>query len=164
MAGTRDSLFTPKCTLVPEAFFREEEARGLLADVVRLGESDPVASVPVPEYGAVMVYSHAADGEQAAALPELYYVLRDLSRCEEYNKIVASWRDGWLFLAIAQGKSLQLCNVFDAVDFTTAEYFIFLALKKLQLNPELSVIRFRTPLSPEDEMSLYRYFKGVEQL
>lgn len=173
------SLLTPKCALVPEGFFRPEEARRLLSEVCTLRDSDPVAWVPVPAHAAVMVYSNAVDetlsrviaqtvfdtdGNPAPVLPELYYLVRDLSRCAEYNKIAASWRDGWLHLAIAQGRSLQLCNVFEAVDFTTAEYFIFLALKKLQLNPEQSVIRFRTPLSPEDEMSLYRYFKGVERL
>ena len=39
---------------------------------------------------------------------------------------------------------------------------IFLVMKKLQLNPEVSGIVFRTPLTQEMEMSLYRYFKAVE--
>ena len=43
-------------------------------------------------------------------------------------------------------------------------YNIFLAMKKLQLNPEVSTICFRTPLDEEEEMSLYRYFKNVEQI
>jgi hypothetical protein len=72
--------------------------------------------------------------------------------------------DGVLYLVIAQGKSLLLCNSYMAPDFTTAEYFIFLAMKKLQLNPEVSSICFRTPLTDEDEMSLYRYFKSVDQI
>ena len=50
------------------------------------------------------------------------------------------------------------------MDFTTAEYFIFLSLKRLQLNPEVSTISWRTPITAEEEMSLYRYFKAVEQL
>ena len=72
--------------------------------------------------------------------------------------------DGVLYLVIAQGKSLLLCNSYQAPDFTTAEYFIFLAMKKLQLNPEVSTIAFRTPLGEEDRMSLYRYFRNVDQL
>ena len=82
----------------------------------------------------------------------------------DYNKILASYMDGVLYLVIAQGRSLLLCNSFQAPDFTTAQYFIFLAMKNLQLNPEVSTICFRTPLSEEDEMSLYRYFKNVEQV
>jgi hypothetical protein len=39
-----------------------------------------------------------------------------------------------------------------------------MAMKKLQLNPEVSTICFRTELQEEQEMSLYRYFKNVEQI
>jgi hypothetical protein len=91
-------------------------------------------------------------------------MLKQLPGLADYNKILASYMDGHLYLTIAQGKSLLLCNSFPAPDFTTAEYFIFLALKKLQLNPEVTSICFRTPLTEEQEMSLYRYFKSVEQI
>ena len=171
------ALFTPKCTLVPESFFDEASARDTLGAVCGLKASDRISSVQVPQFGAVMVFSDSVedslsdaisktvlstDGSQARPLPELWYVLRAVPECEEYNKIVASYRDGLLCLAVAQGRSLLLANCFQAPDFTSAEYFIFLAMKKLQLNPEVSTICFRTPLSHDEEMSLYRYFKSVE--
>ena len=46
----------------------------------------------------------------------------------------------------------------------TAEYFIFMAMKKLQLNPEVSSVYFRTPLDEDQQMSLYRYFMNVEHI
>jgi hypothetical protein len=104
------------------------------------------------------------DGSKARPLPELYYMLKQLPDMPEYNKILASYKDETLYLVIAQGKSLLLCNTFKAPDFTTAQYFIFLAMKKLQLNLELSTIFFRTELTDEQEMSLYRYFRNVEQI
>ena len=171
------ALMTPKFTLVPAPFFDPSNAREALSEVVSLREEDRVESVPLPEYGAVLVYSNSldeslskvisqtvlmTDGTSAPVLPEMYYILRDLPQCPDYNKILASYRDGYLHLAVSQGKSLQLCNAYEAVDFTTAEYFIFLVMKKLQLNPEVSGIVFRTPLTQEMEMSLYRYFKAVE--
>ena len=91
-------------------------------------------------------------------------MLEQLQDLPEYNKIMASYMDGYVHIVISQGKSLLLCNSYRAVDFTTAEYFIFLAMKKLQLNPEVSSICFRTPLSEEQELSLYRYFRSVERL
>mgnify|MGYP002520486400 CR=1 FL=1 len=97
-------------------------------------------------------------------LRTVYYILKELPKLSDYNRILASYMDGILYLAIAQGKSLFLCNTYKAPDFTTAEYFIFLAMRKLQLNPEVSTICFRTPLDEEEEMSLYRYFKNVEQI
>ena len=94
----------------------------------------------------------------------MFFLLKEILKLDPYNRIVASYADGYLHLAIAQDRTLLLSNVFEAPDFTTAEYYIFLAMKKLQLNPEVSVIHFRTPLSEEQELSLYRYFKGVERL
>ena len=173
------SVFTPKCTLVPSQFFCPEKAREILADVCVLEQDDAVSSVAIPEFGAVLVFSTLTgenisrtlsatvlqtDGTGVKALPEFYFMLDSFSGIPEYNKIEAAYRDGYLYLLIGQGKSLLLCNSFEATDFTTALYFIFLAMKKLQLNPEVSSIYFRTPLSPDQEDTLYRYFKSVDYL
>ena len=173
------SVFTPKVALVPAQFFSPERAKELLDDVVNIGVNDTVEFVEVPHLASVLVYSNAIgetlskvisetvlklDGSKARLLPEMYYILEQLPSLKEYNKILASYMDGVLYLVIAQGKTLLLCNSFHAPDFTTAEYFIFMAMKKLQLNPEVSTISFRTPLSEDDEMSLYRYFKSVDQI
>ena len=173
------ALFTPKVALLPEAFFSPADSRKLLSDVVLLSEGDSVESVAVPEFGAVMVYSNTigeslskalasivlrTDGYKSAVLPELYYILKSMSDIPDYNKIVASYADGRLYLAVAQGKTLLLCNSFQAQDFTTAEYFLFMVLKKLQLNPEVSAVHFRTPLTDDMELSLYRYFSSVERI
>lgn len=175
----RISLLTPKCTLVPEQFFDKKEAGRMLADVVGTGENDIVEDIRIERLGAVLIFSNSigeslsraisqtvltVDGFKARILPEMYYILETLSECTEYNKIVASWADGYLHLAIGQGRNLMLANIFKAPDFTTAEYFIFNAMKKLQLNPEMSTITFRTPLSEAEEMSLYRYFRAVDKI
>jgi hypothetical protein len=172
------SVFTPKCSLVPAQFHNPSAARAALEDVAYIAESDQVDYVEVPEFAAVLIYSNSigetlskmisettlrTDGARARPLPELYYMLRQIPSLSEYNKILASYMDGYLYLTVAQGKSLLLCNSFQAPDFTSAEYFIFMALKKLQLNPEVTTICFRTPLTEDQEMSLYRYFKSVEQ-
>ena len=173
------SVFTPKFTLIPAHFHSSETARQSLSEVAQINEDEVVESVDVPQLAATLLFSlnvggtlskvigetvlHA-DGSKARPLPEIYYMLNQLSEIQDYNKILASYMDGHLYLVIAQGKSLLLCNSFQAPDFTTAEYFVFLALKKLQLNPELSSIYFRTPLTEEQEFSLYRYFKNVERL
>lgn len=154
-------------------------ARGILSEVVDLEEGDVVEYADVPSAGAVMVFSRSigetlskvlsgtvlrSDGYKARILPELYAMLMTAGDIPEYNRIVASYADGRLYLVVSQGKTLLLCNSFEAADFTTAEYFIFLVMKKLQLNPEISTVYFRTPLDHSREMSLYRYFKSVEQI
>ena len=173
------AVFTPKVALVPEQFYADEAARRLLAEVVSLKDEEPVDSVRVPEYNAVLVYSNNigetltkvvsetvlhTDGTKSRPLPVMYYMLKSLSGLSDYNKIVASYMDGVLYLVIAQGSTLLLCNSFKAPDFTTAQYFIFLAMKRLQLNPEMSAITFATKLDYDQEMSLYRYFRSVDYI
>ncbi len=152
-----DSMrFSPKFTLVPYGFYNRDKAWDTLAQVVGLEEDDKVDVIELAEFNALLLYSGQVGG--------VYYMLKVLPELQDYNKIVASYSGGYLYLVIAQGKSLLLCNSFKAPDFTTAEYFIFLAMKKLQLNPEVSTISFHTELSEEQEMSLYRYFKNVDQI
>ena len=91
-------------------------------------------------------------------------MLSKLPQCPEYNKILCSIRDNELSLAIAQGRNLLLANSWKVQDFTTALYYIFLAVKSLQINPEMSGICFLSRLGEEDEMLLYRYFKSVVTL
>ena len=173
------SLLTPKVALVPDVFFDQDSARKALSAVASVEDTDKVEWVEVPACSSVLVFSNSigeslsrvlaqtvlpASGEPVRVLPELYYLLSLQEAVGDYNKIIASWMDGWLHLVIAQGKTLRLANVFPASDFTTAEYFLFLAMKRLQLNPEVSTVCFHTPLDADAEMSLYRYFKSVVQL
>ena len=173
------SVFTPKVTLVPANFYSKDNAKEMLAEVINLSDDDAAESIEIPQLASVLIYSTAigetlskvisqtvlkTDGTKARILPEMYFMLRQLGNLQEYNKILASYMDGVLCLVIAQGKTLLLCNTYQAKDFTTAQYFIFLAMKKLQLNPEVSTITFRTHLEEDEEMSLYRYFKSVEQI
>lgn len=173
------SLLTPKVALVPTAFFDEAKARETLSETVALGNDDEVGHIGLPEYAAELVYSLSIgemlsrtisqavldeEGKAARILPEMYFILKDLQKVDEYNRIVASYAAGYLHLGISQGRNLLLANVFRAADFTTAEYFLFMAVRKLQLNPEVSSVYFRTPLKEEEMMSLYRYFKSVERL
>ena len=150
-------------TLVPSNFFNPAAERETLAEVADLKEGDKVSHIEIPQYDAVLIYT-VDGGSSVSGYPGIYGILQDLPKCPEYNKILCCIEDGTLYLAIAQGKNLLLANYYKVKDFTTAEYFIFLAMKSLQLNPEVSTISWKSGLSKDEEMSLYRYFKSVEQL
>lgn len=156
-----ESLFTAKCTLVPSDFYEQTCQRDYLSQVACLSPDEEVSSLFLPDYSAWLLWAHDKGVE---TLPEMYYILGELRSGREYNKIVCSWAERHLYIAVAQGKSLLLANTYEAADFTAAQYYIFLALKSLQLNPEVSTVRWRTPLDQTQQLSLYRYFKAVEQL
>lgn len=149
-------------TLVPSGFFDPAAERETLAEVANIQEGAKVEHLDIPQYDAVLIYTVGEDSDVSGLC--MADILRALPGCGEYNKILCSIVDDNLYLAIAQGKSLLLANSYKVQNFTSAEYYIFLALKSLQLNPEVSTICWLTPLDADDEMSLYRYFKAVEQL
>lgn len=144
-------------TLVPSEFFSPQSAGDILSKVVPLAEGEPLSFLEIPAYDAVFVYA----GDER---PVAYDMVQSLFKIGDYNKIVVCHRDGELSLVIAQGSQLKLCNVFPAADFTTAQYFIFLSLKNLQLNPQLSTLYYVGGLAQEHAISLYNYFKNVEVL
>lgn len=149
-------------TLVPSNFF--DPARGLdaLKEVGEVSEGSITGHLEIPQYDAVLVYT--IDGDSAVYEPTIARVLERLPKCPEYNKILCLREAGRLYLGIAQGKQLLLANEYDATDFTTAEYFIFLAVKSLQINPEVSTICWMGELGEQEKMSLYRYFKSISTI
>ena len=149
-------------TLVPSAFFDPASERAALAEVASLGEDAEVKHIEIPEYDVVLICT--ADEDSAVFGNEMVRVLGRLGDCPEYNRILCSIRDGRLFIAVAQGRTLLLANAFEIQDFTTAEYYIFLSVKSLQINPEMSTVCWLSELDAEEEMSLYRYFKAVVRL
>ncbi len=154
-------MYSYKCALVPERFFEPSKARALLAETVDVDDSDDVAFIDVSFFDAVLIYARPV-GEDG--IPELYTLLEAVKDMPGHNRIAASYCGGRLFLVVARDTGLLLCNSFEAADFTTAEYFIFLALRRFQLNPEVSSIHLATRLAPEQEMSLRRYFRSVEYI
>lgn len=147
----------PKFTLVPSELFDRDNAEQYLKEVVPLAEGEPLSFLEVPSEKAFLVF--AGDSR-----PVVYDMLLSLCKIREYNKIVFDLRDGVLSLVVAIGDSLALCNAFPADTFITAQYYIFLTLKRLQINPQLSTIFSMGEMDASQLLSLCRYFKNAEVL
>lgn len=147
-------------TLVPSVFFEPDTARAELEAVSELAESTVVRYKSIPAYDAVLVYSEDENGiAYSSAICEL---ISRLPECKDYNKLLCSILDDNLLFAVAQEDKLLFANSFAIQDFTTAQYYIFMVIKSLQINPEVSTICFLTELNADEQMCLYRYFKAVE--
>lgn len=155
MAST---IYSEKCIVVPQEFFEEGRAKECLNEFFRVDPHEKIFHITQGDRVLIYVANEKNDR------PELYNLLEAASHIDEANKIVASYKEGVLFLVIFSGQDLLLCNSFKAVDFPTAEYFIFLAMNRLQLNTAVSSIYFRTPLTSQEAISLMAYFKKVESL
>lgn len=144
-------------TLVPSQFYDDACAREYLAQVVDIAPDAEIGSVFLPVYDAYFVYAGGVE-------PPILDLLRRLPTLNDYNKVLCHWDGQMLSLCIAQGRSLSLANTYQAGDFVTVMYFILLAMKSLFLNPEVSTVCFATPLTQEQKVSLFHYFKSVSSL
>lgn len=142
-------------------FYEPSSARAMLVETVDIDDDDVVSAVEEPYFGAVLIYAHR---EAERALPELHFLLKSAESLQEHNRILASYDGERLYLVVVEDAVIRICNSFKAQDFTTAEYFLFMVLKKFQMNPEMSSIYFRTHLTDDQKLSLYQYFKAVEQI
>ncbi|MFA5325690.1 MAG: DUF3822 family protein [Bacteroidales bacterium] len=150
-----------KYTLIPTSLFKEEQQYKLLSELVQLDENDTVKHIALPDYEAVLVY---AVSSSFGYIPVVYDLLTTLNKIHEHNKILVSFRDGYVHIVMAEGNKLLLCNSFPASDITTAEYFIFYAIKEFQINPEMTTIYFFEEIVDEIRDELFKYFQGVESI
>ncbi len=148
-------------TLVPEGFFTPAEAHTILSEAVRLTETDKVNYQELPQFKAVLVYA-LSEGEES--LPPIAALLERVTSIGEHNKVAACFDAGALHLVIVAGEKLLLANSYPASDPVTAEYFLFAAMKRFQLNPQVTTVWLGEPVSPEMADDLVRYCKGVETL
>ncbi len=161
VTGSKILTTSNKFALVPDQYFIADEARAILVETTEVDDALEVSHVQIPYFKAVLVYAHPADQN---ALPEQYYLLEAAEAISDHNKIIVSYDGAEVNIVVAQDSKMLVCNVYKALDFTTAEYYIFLSLKKFSLNPEISTIYFHSPLADEQRLSLYRYFKDVESI
>lgn len=148
-----------KYTLVPASFFTEADADRILSEAVQLSEQDKVIYKELPQFKAVLVYVSTD-----AAAPVIAELLDGAKGIVEHNKIIAATADGSLHLVIVTGDKLLLANSYPAPDHVTAEYFIFAAMKRFQINPQVSTVYVKGGAEPEMLDDIVRYCKGVESL
>ena len=96
--------------------------------------------------------------------PVIFQLLSEVLSIPEHNKVACCFDGGALHIAIVTGENLLLANSYPACDPVTAEYFLFAALKQFQINPQVTTVYLKEPVSSEMADDIVRYCKGVETL
>ena len=124
-----------------------------------LEKEGTVKNIELPAYEAVLVYT--GKDSRARIIADIVEVS---SRIDKYNKVVVHLGNGFVDIALAEGKKLLLVNSFPAADDVTVQYFIFAALRNFQISPEVTSIYFRGMASESIKEDLFRYFNSVESI
>lgn len=156
-------------TLVPESLFSPQAKVGYLESLFKIDKGMVARSVKLEGTPAFMVYAQPEifdewQHEEKNIYPLALYFYNRLMEMKSHNKVIMSIdrRHKITHLAAAVGNDLKLINTYNTGDFSSALYYLFLALKELQLNPALTHIRlYNTIDTPKMEL-LNNYFNTIE--
>lgn len=162
-------IFTYKFTLVP-ATGGDAMAMLALNAIFEIAEGEKVYITKVEERNMIFAYAAPAIAEgrteQGSHSQPKHIALKMLElaqRFTEYNKLVVSLQENFLYLCLMEGDKLITLNSYAVEDFNTALFYTLAALKGAQINPSQTKIRiFKTKLEYNQLERFGTYFKRAE--
>lgn len=162
-------IFTYKFTLVP-ATGGDAMAMLALNAIFEIEEGEKVYTTKVEERNMIFAYAAPAIAEgrteQGSHSQPKHIALKMLElaqRFTEYNKLVVSLQENFLYLCLMEGDKLITLNSYAVEDFNTALFYTLAALKGAQINPSQTKIRiFKTKLEYNQLERFGTYFKRAE--
>lgn len=151
-------------TLVPTELYSLQTAREALVGQFSLDNSVDVSAVPFEKEGLMVVYPTNAEGEECTVVPFAVRLIEEAASLQEHNKVVFHYctEKRLSHTIIYIGEDLKLANSFKADSFESALYFLFLAIKGLQMNPRQCIVRVCCAITKEQETIFSRFFKGFQ--
>ena len=151
-------------TLLPADICTPETAAKTLIGQFSLDEETEVSSFILEKEGAAVVYPSVGSEADKSSLPFVIRLIEEASALDEHNKVVFHYCTGRKLshTIIYIGEQLKLANSFKADSFESALYFLFLAIKGLQMNPRQCTVRVCCAITKEQENVFSRFFKGFQ--
>ncbi len=94
--------------------------------------------------------------------PLIYINLKYLPLFEEYNKISFHYIKGAVSIVASEGEKIIYCNTFPAFHFNSALYYLLLALKEVQFNPESTTVFVSGNIRDLEMFDIAKYFSKVK--
>ncbi|MDY5024133.1 MAG: DUF3822 family protein [Candidatus Egerieousia sp.] len=162
-------IFTYKFTLVP-ATGGDAMAMLALNAIFEIEEGEKVYTTKVEERNMIFAYAapaiaeeHTEQGSHSQPKHIALKMLELAQRFTEYNKLVVSLQENFLYLCLMEGDKLITLNSYAVEDFNTALFYTLAALKGAQINPSQTKIRiFKTKLEYNQLERFGTYFKRAE--
>lgn len=161
---------TGKFTLIPHMFFTQKSATEALKEVHNVEKSEVIQTFFIQYLNADLVYALpcaviAKVEADDKVFPLALYFLHNLKEIKEYNKVIFHFSavHGVAHILISKGDELVLLNAYHTETFTSAVYFLFLALKQTIINSHQTKLQVYNNISEEEKKVLQPYFSGIEQ-
>ncbi|MFA6335086.1 MAG: DUF3822 family protein [Bacteroidales bacterium] len=161
---------TCKYTLIPKQLYKPEEALHHLSKLYKLDELDEIDIAEVTNEQIVILFATNSTflnfikeaQPEFKIFPSIYPMISQISNFKDYNKICIHYQKGQVHIVASEGPRLVFCNSFPAMQFNTALYFLFLTLKQVQFNPELTTVFVSGNLKDFEITDISKYFSKVK--
>ncbi len=161
-------IYTEKFTLIPKEAYTPQLGREALEQQFHIGTEDHIDTCDVCEADAVAVYCAPGAGCNASdvekPLPLAAGMMQVVCGAEEFNKVAFHYsrERGFAHIIIYAGKELKLANAFKVDSYESALYFLFLSIKRLQMNPQQCVITICWDIEAAQREIAEKFFKGTQ--
>lgn len=160
---------THKYAIIPIKLFKKEEAHFQVQKLHSIDEFDEINTIEIPEQEMMIAFAVNSTflnvikkvQPEFRVVPSVYQILNNIGLFEEHNKIFIQYHKGNVHIVVSEGNRVMYCNSFPALQFNTVLYYVFLAMKQVQLNQEQTTVYFSGNFREEDMANMTKYFPKV---
>ena len=158
-------------TLIPAEYYSPQQGEAALKGQFALQGNHIFGRYDFEQANAVVAYAipqensgNEGGGQEENPVPLVAKLLELTNEIAHYNKVIFHYssKKNISHIVIAAGNELKLANSFKADSFESALYFLFLAIKGLQMNPRQCTVRVCCGITKEQEEIFSRFFKGFQ--
>jgi hypothetical protein len=161
---------TVKYVLLPTKLYIKGDELNQLGKLYKIDDLEEIDVVELPGKDIVILFAVNSTflnlikkiQPEYRIFPSIYPPLIYLPTYYDYNKIYFNYSKGQLHIIVYEGIRLVYCNSFPADYFNTALYFLFLALKQTQFNPEQTAVFLSGIIGSTDVLQLSQYFSKIK--
>ncbi len=161
---------TEKYTAIPAKLHKKGEELKILGKIHKLDDLDEINTVKVLKENMVILFAVNSTflnlvknyHPDFKIYPSVFLNLTYLPLYEEYNKLSFNYLKGAVSIVAAEGDKIIYCNSFPAYHFNSALYFLFLALKEVQFNPETSTVYINGNIRDLEIYDMAKYFARIK--
>lgn len=161
---------TYKYALIPKHLYKVGEDLQQLGKLHRLDDLEEIDLIELPGKNIIILFAVNSTfinllktkQTEFSIYPSIYPPLLSLPSFYDYNKVYINYTKGQIHIIIYEGTSLIYCNSFPAAYFNTALYFLFLALRQTQFNPEQTTVFVSGSINETDILQLSKYFSKIK--
>jgi len=160
---------TEKYSLIPAKLYQKGEELNEITKLHNIDELEEINTINIPKNEMVMIYAVSSTllnlikkyHSNLTIYPSLYAYLNILPGLSGHNKLFFQHIGNVVTVVAAEKERIVFCNSFPVSNFSSALYFVLLALKQAQFNPELTTVYISGNIKDYEIFDITRYFARV---